>query len=114
MEVIMAAAGFSLIEKLEARALLSADADLVGSTLKVHGFERVSNTIVVGNSTDGLKVNVSISSAESNGITRSLTASFPRSLGIPKVKIAGGRQADNISIDQTSSPFTIKTTIEGR
>lgn len=110
----MAAAGFNLIEQLEARALLSADADLAKGTLRVHGFENAPNTIVVGNSADGLKVNVSITTAESNGITRSLTASFPRALGITKVKIAGGRQADDIKIDETTSPFTIKTTIEGR
>ncbi len=110
----MAAVGLNFVENLESRTFLSADADLDHGTLKVRGFENVSNTIVVGNSTDGMKVNVSITSAETNGITRSLTASFPRALGITKVKIAGGRQADNISIDQTTSPFTIKTSIEGR
>ena len=110
----MAAVGLNFVENLESRTFLSADADLDHGTLRVRGVENASNTIVVGNSTDGLKVNVSINSVESNGITRTLTASFPRNLGITKVKIAGGRQADNISIDQTNSPFTIKTTMEGR
>jgi Ca2+-binding RTX toxin-like protein len=110
----MAAVGLNFVENLESRTFLSADADLDHGVLRVKGVENASNTIVVGNSTDGLKVNVSINSTESNGITRTLTASFPRILGINKLRIAGGRQADNISIDQTTSPFTIKATIEGR
>jgi Ca2+-binding RTX toxin-like protein len=111
----MAAAAFNLVEQLESRMFLSADADLGhGGTLRVHGFENVSNTIVVGNSADGLNVNVSINAVASNGVSKTLTASFPKNLGITRLKIAGGRQADNISIDQTSSPFTIKTQIEGR
>ena len=110
----MAVVGMNYVESLESRTFLSADADLDHGVLRVRGFENVSNTIVVGNNTDGLKVNVSINAVSSDGVTRTLTASFPRSLGINKVKITGGRQADTISIDQTTSPFTIKTNIEGR
>jgi len=110
----MAAVGSNFIENLESRVFLSADVDFDHGVLRVHGVENASNTIVVGNSSDGLKVNVSINSTQTNGITRTLTASVPRSLGIMKVRIAGGHFADTISIDQTSSPFTIKTTIDGR
>jgi len=110
----MDAVGSNFIENLESRMFLSADVDFDHGVLRVHGVENASNTIVVGNSSDGLKVNVSINSTQTNGITRTLTASVPRSLGIMKVRIAGGHLADTISIDQTSSPFTIKTTIDGR
>jgi Ca2+-binding RTX toxin-like protein len=110
----MAAVGLNLVENLEGRMLLSADADFDHGTLRVRGFENSPNTIVVGNSTDGLKVNVSINAADSNGVARTLTASFPKNIGINKVRISGGRLADNISIDQTTSAFSIKTFIEGR
>lgn len=110
----MAAAGFNLIETLEARALLSADAVLEHGVLRVHGIEDSPNTIVVGNSADGLNVNVSVSTIKRNGVTKTVTASFPKSLGINKVRINGGHQADTISIDQTTSAFAIKTMIDGR
>ncbi|HEV8604854.1 MAG TPA: hypothetical protein VGQ99_05780 [Tepidisphaeraceae bacterium] len=109
----MVAVGFNSMENLEARALLSANAVLEHGTLRVHGIERSPNTIVVGNSADGLNVNVSISTVKKNGVVKTFTASFPKALGVNKVRINGGHEADNISIDQTSSPFVIKTRIDG-
>ena len=93
--------------------LLSADAVLEHGTLRVHGIEDSPNTIVVGNSADGLNVNVSVSTLKKNGVTKTITASFPKTLGINKVRINGGHQADTISIDQTTSAFAIKTSIQG-
>ena len=112
----MAAAGFNLVENLEARALLSANAvlDVQHGVLRVHGIEDAPNTIVVGNSADGLNVNVSVSAVRKNGVTKTFTGTFPKSLGINKVRIEGGHEADTISIDQTTSAFAIKTRIEGR
>jgi Ca2+-binding RTX toxin-like protein len=110
----MAAVGFNLMENLEARALLSANAVLEHGTLHVRGNEDSPATIVVGNSADGLSVNVSISTVKKNGVTKTFTASFPKTLGIDKVRINGGHQNDTISIDQTTSPFTIKTRMDGR
>jgi len=110
----MAAVGTHFVENLEGRMLLSADAVLEHGTLRVHGIEDSPNTIVVGNSADGLNVNVSVSTLKKNGVTKTVTASFPMSLGITKVRINGGHQADNISIDQTTSAFAIKTQIDGR
>src|SRR3954470_9492218 len=110
----MAAVGFNLVENLEARALLSASANLDHGVLRVHGIEHAPNTIVVGNSADGLNVNVSVSAMKKNGVTKTFTASFPKSLGINKVRINGGHEAGTITIDQTTSAFAIKTRIEGR
>lgn len=109
----MAAVGSNLVENLEARALLSANAVLEHGVLRVHGIQDSPNTIVVGNSADGLNVNVSVSSLKKNGVTKTFTASFPKSLGIDKVRINGGHQDDNIRIDQTTSAFAIKTVVEG-
>src|SRR5258705_3299244 len=108
----MAAVGFN-VENLEGRMLLSADAVLEHGTLRVHGIEDSPNTIVVGSSADGLNVNVSVSTLKKNGVTKTITASFPKTLGINKVRINGGHQADTISIDQTTSAFAIKTSIQG-
>jgi Ca2+-binding RTX toxin-like protein len=113
MEVVMIA-GFDLLEKLEARALLSANAVLDDGVLRVRGIQWSPNTIVVGNSADGLSVNVSVNTLKKNGVTKTFTASFPKSLGIDKVRISGGHDADTISIDQTTSAFAIKTVIEAR
>jgi len=85
----MAAVGFN-VENLEGRMLLSADAVLEHGTLRVHGIEDSPNTIVVGNSADGLSVNVSVSTLKKNGVTKTITASFPKTLGIDKVRINGG------------------------
>src|SRR5437867_7299118 len=103
---------FRMMETLEARAMLSANAVLEHGTLRVHGFENAPNTIVVGNSADGLSVNVSISAVKKHGVTHTVTASFLKSLGINQVRINGGHQADTITIDQSTSPFTIKTRID--
>jgi Ca2+-binding RTX toxin-like protein len=100
-----------MLETLENRALLSANAFLEGDVLHVRGAGDASNTIVVGNSADGLSVNVSINVARKNGVTKTFTGSFPVSLGINKVRISGGRANDTITIDQTNSPFAIKTRI---
>ncbi len=110
----MSAVGFKTMESLEGRAMLSANATLDHGVLRVKGIEDAPNTIVVANSADGLAVNVSISAMRKNGVTKTFTASFPKTLVIDKVRINGGHQADNISINQTTSPFTIKTHIEGR
>src|SRR5947208_13439422 len=114
MEVFMAAVGFNLLENLEGRMLLSANAVLEHGVLRVHGIEDSPNTIVVGNSADGLSVNVSVNTVKKSGVTKTFTASFPKTLVINKVRIEGGHQADNISIDQTTSAFAIKTVIDGR
>jgi Ca2+-binding RTX toxin-like protein len=113
-EVVMTAVGFNFFENLEGRALLSGNAVLEHGVLRVRGIEDSPNTIVVGNSADGLNVNVSVNTLKRNGVTNTFTASFPKTLGIDKVRIAGGHQADTITIDQTTSAFAIKTVIEGR
>src|SRR3954454_3194185 len=106
--------GFKMMESLESRQMLSANATLDHGVLRVRGIEDAPNTIVVGNSTDGLSVNVSISAVRKNGVTKSFTASFPKTLTINKVRINGGHENDNITINQTASPFAIPTRIEGR
>src|SRR3954447_13295221 len=106
--------GFKMMESLESRQMLSANAVLDHGVLRVRGIEDAPNTIVVGNSTDGTAVSVSISAVRKNGVTKTFTASFPKTLTITKVRINGGHQNDTISIDQTASPFAIPTRIEGR
>jgi Ca2+-binding RTX toxin-like protein len=101
-----------MLETLEGRAMLSASATVHGDVLRVRGHEHAPNTIVVGNSADGTKIDVSISFVKKNGVAKTITASFPTTLEIEKLRIRGGKQADNISINQTTSPFTIKTLVE--
>ncbi len=103
-----------MVEALENRALLSASAwQSGGDIIHVRGDQRAANTIVVGNSADGTTIDVSVSFARKNGVTRTVTTSFPTSLGFEKIRIMGGNAADNISINQTNSPFTIKTRVLG-
>jgi Ca2+-binding RTX toxin-like protein len=45
-------------------------------------------------------------------VSKTITASFPKTLEIEKVRIRGGAGADNISINQATSPFTIKTRVD--
>src|SRR3954470_17264453 len=106
--------GFKTMESLEHRMMLSANATLDHGVLRVRGIEDAPNTIVVGNSADGLSVNVSISAVKKSGVTKTFTASFPKTLTINKVRINGGHGDDNIRIDQTTTPFTFATRIEGR
>jgi Ca2+-binding RTX toxin-like protein len=102
------------LETLESRTMLAANAFLAGHVLHVRGAEFAANTIVVKNSTDGTAVDVSIVSVTGKNITKSFATSFPKSLGIDRVKIDGGNKADAITVDQTASPFTIKTLIDGK
>src|SRR3954470_21233139 len=106
--------GFKTMESLEHRMMLSANATLDHGVLRVRGIEDAPNTIVVGNSADGLSVNVSISAVRKNGVSKTFTASFPKTLTITNVRINGGHQNDNITIDQSTTPFAIPTRIEGR
>jgi len=102
------------MESLEGRAMLSVGAALEHGVLRVRGAEEGMNAIVVGNSADGLAVNVSVNVVKTSGVTKTFTASFPKTLVIDKVRIAGGHLADNIRIDQATTPFAIPTRIEGR
>src|SRR5256885_10818629 len=70
MEVFMAAVGLNHVENLEGRMLLSANAVLEHGVIRVHGIEDSPNTIVVGNSADGLNVNVSVNTVKTNGVTK--------------------------------------------
>jgi Ca2+-binding RTX toxin-like protein len=97
-----------LSEHLESRAMLSANAFIgPAGVLHVRGFLQAANTIVVGNSADGTKVDVSVTAATKNG-TKTFTASLDKSK-VKSVAINGGRKADTVTIDQTNSPFAFVT-----
>ncbi len=100
----------SAIESFESRTMLSAY--MLGSTLHVDGSVLLANAIVVGNGAGGT-ISTSITTTTPKGVTKTVTKSFPAT-GIKKVVIVGGIKADNISIDESVSPFAIATRIEGR
>src|ERR1041385_1822091 len=100
----------SMIDRLEPRAMLSANASVVRDTLFIDGDLRSSNAITVGNDGSG-GVKVLITSVDKNGVTKTFSATFPTSLGFSRVSILGGVKADSITIDQSVSPFTFKTRV---
>jgi len=102
------------VESLENRTLLSATASLDQTgVLRVRGYEQAANTIVVGNSEDGLDVVVTVTSVTRRG-TKTFTGSFHKSEGITRLHIWGGHKADAITIDQTHGAFDVVTRIDGR
>jgi len=101
----------SHIEILESRRMLAV-AHLVGTSLHIGGEFAFANTIVVGNSADGLQVNVSISWTNAHGVPKSLQKSFLLEK-IKSVIIHGGRRDDTITIDQTHSVFAERALILG-
>ncbi len=100
----------AVFETLETRQLLSGAA-LVNGVLRVHGDRFVKNVIDVGYAADG-KIAVKISSTTAKGVTRTFSEEFATA-GINSVHIFGGRQADQITIDQSVASFNLNTVIDG-
>jgi hypothetical protein len=96
--------GFS-IESLETRRLLSAAFLTHGGSLIVAGNRRGDNTITVGLNADTTKVDVTIN----GGATQEFDASE-----VKRVRVAGGRANDTITIDESTNPFPFATRILGR
>jgi Ca2+-binding RTX toxin-like protein len=97
-----------MVETLESRTLLSAGAQLGGGILQVKGDTATASTIIVKNSADGAKVEVSI-----NAGSGTVIKSFDKTK-VNLVRIIGGSKADTITIDQSTSLFAIKTRIHGK
>ncbi len=101
------------IETLEGRTLLSANAFVDGNhVLHVRGFENLNNAITVGNNVDGTGIDISV--VGTGATTKNFSTSFANTRGITRVVIVGGHLGDAITINETNSPFALKTRIEGR
>ena len=107
----MHAQNHRFVDALESRQFLSANAFVDAKhVLHIRGFQNFKNTIVVGNDVAGTGISVSVVTAHKN-----FSADIPSPAGrITKVVIVGGHLDDSITIDETNSPFSIKTRIEGR
>jgi Ca2+-binding RTX toxin-like protein len=101
-------------EALEGRTLLSAATFLSGHTLHVRGVMHSANTIEVQNSADQSAVEVSVAFLNRRGVAKNFTASFPKTLGIERLRITGGMEADTITIDQSASALDIDAAIHAR
>jgi Ca2+-binding RTX toxin-like protein len=99
---------FEMLE-LESRRHFSASAHIDAGVLHVDGDKFVRNTIVVGNTADGLSVDVSIHSG-----LKTFHSTFLLSTPITSLFIRGGFARDTITIDSTNSAFALPTIIDGR
>jgi len=101
-----------MIESLEDRRLLSANAFVAHGILHVNGAMFNSNTIAVDD--NGTAITVSIVYTTGLGVTKTLSAPFLKSLGFTEVYIRGGFKADTIKVGQNSTtPFSIATRVDG-
>jgi Ca2+-binding RTX toxin-like protein len=101
-----------MVETLEGRRLLSANAFVSHSILHVDGSLVDSNTITVDD--NGTAITVSIDYTTARGVPKTFSSSFLKSLGFTEVFIKGGLKADTINVGQQSStPFSIPTKING-
>jgi Ca2+-binding RTX toxin-like protein len=101
---------FSL-EQLESRRLLTVSAHLVFGSLHVAGNAFLANDIAVGNSADGLTVDVNIHWTTLAGVAKSFSKSFDISR-VLNLDIHGGVKADTVTIDQSHSLFAKKTIVD--
>ena len=100
------------VETLESRTLF-ASAAVVGDTLVVRGNLPATNEIVVADSADGSAVDVSVTSVSRRGVTKTFTASFPKSLGFAGVHVRGGLRADVVTLGSDAVPFAMPARVNG-
>src|SRR3989442_1290672 len=105
--------GQSLIETLESRRLLSG-ASFVNGVVRVRGDENNNNEISVANSADGTNLDVTIKWTTANHVSKTFNASFPKSLGLKKLNITGGKRADTITVGILNGSIGLNTRIESR